>query len=390
MPRRKKPRARGQIRSRGLDKWLVRVYIGQDPKTGKRKYASKTVTGSKRAAERKLTEMLHEVDQDSYVEPSKLTLSDFLEKWLEQKTDVSKGTHRGYARRVRLDVDPYLGHMKLESIHQTHISKLYNTTLYKERKLSGRTIQYTHTILRQAFDQAVAWGILRKNPTDSVTVPTRDKRKVRTLSPAQVQTLLGRTAGTPWGALWTLLLTTGCRPQEALALKWSDLSEDDGCMTIRRTMKRDGNHWEPSDSGKTKKSMRRVRLPSGTLEVLRKHRLSQVEWALKLGAKYNRQADWVFPKEDGNFRQYKQVWNKWKETLKKLELPEDIRLYDTRHTHATTLLLRGVPVKVVSERLGHANISMTLDTYTEVLPEMQEEAANQIDQAFFGPQAVNG
>jgi integrase len=384
MPRPKKRRSRGQIQSRGLDKWLVRIFRGADPVTGKRIYTAQTVDGSKKDAEKALTEMLRELDTGTFIEPSKVTLGAYLEKWLETKTDVTASTLSDYRTRLRKDVIPYIGPIQLDQLNAMHVDTLYNKTLLKERGLGGRTIQYTHTVFRMALEQAVHWGLLRKNPTDRATLPkTGRKQALRYLTPEQARTLLEKTRGTPYGALWTVLLTTGLRPQEALALKWSDL--EGSSVIVRRVMRRGERQvWVPVEATKTAQGRRKVLLPPQTLAELAEYRIWLAKQILRKGKDYNREGDWMFPNRNGSPLHLSWVRRKWQQALSDAGLPA-VRLYDARHTHATTLLLSRVPAKVVSERLGHSRVGITLDVYSHVLPEMQEQAAAAIGEAFFAP-----
>lgn len=381
MGRKKKARTRGQIRTRGLDKWLVRVYLGTDAQ-GKKKYSSKMVNGPRRDAERKLTEMLREVDTQTFVEPSRTSLSDFLDRYLDQRTDLSPKTLYDYRSMARNNINPYLGGQKLEDLTPMMVSQLYNVTLLQTRGLSGRTIQAAHQILSQALSKAVQWGHLAKNPCEHVTLPRVSTKEVATLTSEQVQALLGRTSGTEMGTLWTLLLTTGLRPQEALALKWSDL--DGSHLTVQRALKRTGSGSYEARETKTRGSRRRVLLPQTTVEALKAHRIRQAEEILQLGTAFDRSGNWIFCTSKGTLYYVSHIYRAWKRDLESAGLPTNFRLYDTRHTHATLLLLNGVNPKVASERLGHSGVRITLDTYSHVLPEMQEDAVAAMESTLFG------
>lgn len=389
MARKKKTkvRSRGQIQNRGLDaksgldRWLVRVYLGTHPGTGKRQYSSKTVVGRKRDAEKALTEMLHEVDSGAFVEPAKVTVQSYFEGYMAGRKDLADVSLRSYKARLRGDVYPHLGSTKLDQVTPQAIFELYNVTLYEELGRSPATIASTHKVLRQGFEQAVLWGMLAKNPCDHQKLPKekhaeaathQEEHQLRIISPEQVRLLLEGTKGTRYHALWHTLLTTGMRPGEALALQWQDLRGSSAHINKALTSVGGGYKVGP---GKTKNARRVVRLPESTLEVLREHRERQQREGVE--------TEWVFSTVDGNSfltpAYASQIWTK---ECRRLGLV-GFRLYDTRHTHATTLLLQGVSIKVVSERLGHASTAFTMDVYASVLPEMQEGAADAIDQAFF-------
>lgn len=388
MPRRKQARSRGQIRSRGLDKWLVRVYLGTDD-AGKRKYSSQIVNGSKKEAEKQLTEMLRKVDTGSFIEPSKVTLKEYIEAYLDGRSDISKRTIQNYRSRAKHDIYPNIGTRKLEELTPIMIHNLYNKTLFKERGLSARTVQATHNVLTQSLNQAVEWGMLAKNPCGKVKLPKDEGvQEKKTMTAEQVQVLLDRTSGTQWGTLWNVLLSSGVRPQEAAALKWSDF--DGTNIYIRRALTRvERGRYEPGAT-KTPSSRRKIPLPQGTIEALKDHKIRQAKMALKKGPEYDRSGDWIFSTRTGGFLFVTNINRRWVKTLKKIGLPK-FRLYDTRHTHATLLLLAGVPIKVVSERLGHSSTVITMDVYSHVLPEMQAAAVAAVESALFATkEGTNG
>lgn len=384
-------RNRGSIVERGRGKWSVRVFLGVDP-AGKRKYLSETVRGTRKDAERHLTKKLRELDTGTLVEPSRLTLRAFLARWLETKTDVTERTRLSYEDRLEKDVYPGLGERRLE-----HLAPLDLQQCVAEltgRGLSPRTVQYTFTVLNQALRQAVVWGLLGRNPMEGVTLPRRVRAEMKVLTPAQVSLFLERT-GAWWRAgdwrgryhpLWTLLLTSGLRPGEALGLKWEDL--DSPYLNVRRALSRIRgnkklgyrNHWVIKDP-KTEKSRRRIRLDGTTLGILEEHRRDQLKGLLAAGTA-GQWVGWIFSSRTGGYFDQEQIRTAWKRDLVNCGLP-GVRLYDARHTHATTLLIRKVNPRVAADRLGHSNVSITLDIYSHVLPEIEEQTASEVEQAFF-------
>lgn len=378
----------GQIIKRGENVYLVRVYLGRDG-SGKRKYHNKTIHGNKKDAERYLTKVLRERDTGTFVEPSRETLAEFLDKWLDTvvKQRVRERTYLDYRDRLKWYVKPVLGDKKLSQITAEDIQTMYNKML--EDGLSPRTVRYTHTILKNALQQAVKWGKLYRNPADLVDLPRQKKEEMKVLTPEQAARFMEATVYSPWKAFFSLLLASGMRPGEALGLKWSDIDFKNKRVTVNRALVRTaGGGWKLEEP-KTARSRRTIPLPASVMADLEEHKKNQA--AEKLKAKpgtYNDQG-FVFAASNGEPMSDKNIFRRhFKPLLEAAGLP-DIRLYDLRHTCATLLLASGVNPKVVSERLGHASVTLTLDTYSHVLPDMQKEAAEKLEGMLFNGRHTN-
>jgi integrase len=213
---------RGQIIARGEKKWLIRVYIGRVE--GKKKYASKTVSGSRRAAEQEITELLRATDTGTFVEPTKLTVEEFLHAWLASKKDVGPKTRMDYEDRLKKDVIPFIGRPRLSQVHRQAVRELY-ASLGERRGIAPSTIRHTHRVLRQAFAQGVEDGLIAKSPCEGaqIAIPQGTKTEMDFLTPEETRVLLASNRRSPWYPLWCLMVNTGLRPQEALALQWDDL-----------------------------------------------------------------------------------------------------------------------------------------------------------------------
>lgn len=375
-------RRAGQIVPRGERKWLVRWFVGTS-ESGKRRYASKTIRGTKRDAQQHLNSVLRSQDLGTYVEPTRIALDAYLDRWLEQsaRTRVSPRTFEDYKKLLKRYVRPEIGPRRLDALRPLHLQELI--TKLEARGLSPKTIRLTLSVLSRALKQAVRWGMLPNNPAALIDLPKQRRREMRALSQEEVARFRTAAAGTRHAVLFDFLLATGCRPGEALALRWSDIDLDVGAITVRRaltTVAGKPTFGEP----KTATSHRRIPLPTQLCDSLSAHRREQAEGALKTGPAYSRNLDLVFANEVGRPLELRNIVRRhFKPLLELAGLPPSVRLYDLRHTHATLLLAQGVHPKVAAERLGHATTRMTLDVYSHVLPGMQAEATVKIANALF-------
>lgn len=367
-------RNRGQIQPKGDGKWLVRVYLGRV--AGQRKYSSKVIAGTFKQADQELTKMLREQDTGAFVEPSKQTLGDYLSQWLDTKQGLSAKTKRDYEHLMDKHVIPALGRWKLPQLSSLMIAQLYGS-LTSDHQLSPRTVRYTHAVLSQALQQAVEWNMLAKNPCAGVELPRAENNKAGdTLTFEETACLLEKTTNDKLHSLWRLFLTAGLRPQEALALKWSDLQ--DGGLGIARALKevRPGV-WAAIEETKTGET-RRVALSAETLSALQKHRGQQASEILSHGASYTRN-DYIFATRTGHHFTIPNIRRWWKAALKAAGVRQ-VRLYDTRHTNISQELALGVPPNEVADRHGHDVVTM-MNTYRHVIPGMVQSAPKLVEDA---------
>ena len=364
----KQIRSRGQIIPRGERKWLLRVFLGRE--NGKRNYSSRVFEGTYKQAETELTGMLRETDTQTFVAPTAQTLEQFAREWLTSKTDISERTKVDYEARLVQCVFATLGALRLSDVTPQAVQKLYAGL--EARGLSPRTVHYVHAVLRQAFRRALEWHLVARNPCDAVTLPRKSRPKPSVLSPAEVGKLLGSSQDDPLHALWVLLLLTGLRPQEALAVKWSDIEQQ--WLRVQRALVNDGHgHYSLQDETKTDASSRTIGLPKAVLEALQVHRKRQAAQMLLAGKAYERQG-LVFATEKGTILDYSSVARRWKAAQKAAGLTPK-RLYSTRHTHATIMLAAGADLKWISSRLGHSSIITTATHYAHVTKEVHQQMA---------------
>jgi integrase len=366
----------GQIIARGDRRWLIRVYLGRDHETKKRNYLNRTIHGSMREAQAYLTKKLRERDLGRDLEGAKITLNEYLDRWLETavKPRVREKTCQDYDGILRRYIRPVLGERVLVSVRPMEIQTTYQGMI--ERGLSARTVRYTHAVLRSALRQALQWRLLLEAPVDGVKIPQQFRGEMRSLTVEQAQAFLRAALATPHGPVFAVALTTGMRPSEYLALKWQDLDWTRQTVSVVRSIHRVNGEWRFSDT-KRSRSHRPIKLQSWIVALLRDlQRKSRVQDL------YPEANDLVFTTQSGQPINAVYLAKQFRSILDVAGVPR-MRLYDLRHSAATIALAAGVSPKVVSEQLGHASTAFTLDTYAHVLPHMQDEAAARVEAMLF-------
>jgi len=324
-----------------------------------------------------LNQRLTERDAGVAVKPAQQTLNEYLDRWLETaaKPKVRPKTLLGYRNILDCHIRPALGARPLSKITPLEVQQVFHDM--QDKDLSARTIEYARMILKQAFKQAIQWRLLTFNPCDGVPIPRRERREMQALSPEQARRFLAVARGTRHGALFELAITTGLRPSEYLALKWEDIDFERGTLSVVRSLDAEPGGGYRLEETKTRNSRRVVKLLPGVLSALVEHRQAQQRQPEEAGERWREQG-FVFTNEVGGpLDGHNLARRHLRRILEEAGLPQ-IRLYDLRHTAATLALSAGVPVKVVSEMLGHSSVALTLDVYSHVLPHMQEDAARRM------------
>ena len=376
---------RGTVRKRG-NSWSFIVDLGEDS-NGKRQQKWKGGFRTKKDAQAALTEILGQVAAGSYVEPTKKTVAVFLREWLPAiEGTVRPSTWRSYATNMERHVMPRLGQVALRQLSAPQLNAFYSELLATGRcdgrgGLSARTVRYTHVILHRALRDAVRWGLLSRNPADLADPPKQQRPEVQVWTPAQLRLFLEHVGGDRLAGLWVLLATTGMRRGEALGLRWRDVDFATSRVSISQTLGSWGGQLVFA-APKTAKSRRSLTLDPVTLTVLRRHHRLQLEERMRWG-RTNDELDLVFAREDGSPVRPDTVTRQFAELSKSAGLPK-IRVHDLRHTYATIALSSGAHAKVVAERLGHATIGITLDTYSHVMPALEEQTATRIARLIVG------
>ena len=357
----------GTITKRGVKNYLVRVPLGTDAH-GKRQTLTKTIHGTKADAERFLTETLRDRDLGTLIRTDHKT-SEYSLTWLAGAVPhLAPQTAADYTYRVDHLLIPLFGALPLRDL----------TPSLVERGLQGiardhgvRTGQYCKMIFSQIMKNAVRDRLIPSNPASGVKLPKAPPSIFNVIPEAQIPAFHKAVAGNAYETYFLLLLYTGLRPSEGLALQWPDWDRDHHRLSIQRTLTRVNGHWTAKEP-KTKGSRRSVPIPQILTDALTAH-YTRCQSA-------GSDSKWVFANKRGlPVDRYNVMHRHFKPALKAAGLPAEFRLYDLRHTHATLLLEHGVNPKVVSERLGHASVNMTLNIYSHVLPTMQDAAIAALD-----------
>jgi integrase len=346
---------------------------------GKRRYVyGKT----EKEAREKLRDAQYAEKQGMLATGPKQTLKHYLEYWIEDvhKPTIRVSSYIRYRTILENHLLPTLGHIQLGKLTIQHVQKLYASKL--KEGLSARTIHLIHAVLHKALENAVRENLVSRNIGDFVTLPRSTKYEVQTLTNEQAHVFLQAVRGQQLEALLTLALTTGMRHGEMLGLRWSDINFEGRSLQVRRTVSRIGGHGYVEAEPKTPNSRRKITLPQFVIDVLKQHRTHQLETRLSVGDAWQ-DRDLVFCNTRGGFLDSGRNLKKFQALLAEVGLPQ-MRLHDLRHSAATLLLGMGVHPKVVQELLGHSHIGLTMDTYSHVLPGMQQDAMDKWDNHFGG------
>ncbi len=309
-----------------------------------------------------------------------MTVGEYLARWLSHsvRDTVSQKTYERYESIVRVHLSPALGSIKLKALTPDHVRHLYREKLDSE--LAPRSVLHIHRTLSKALKQATNDGLIPRNAAASVKPPQARREEMQPLSTDQVRTFLDTVKGDRMEALYVLAVTSGLRQGELLALKWEDvdLEGTNPTLEVRRSLSetRGRRSFVTPKSGRG----RHLRLSRRAMSALRVHRKRQLEERVRKAGLWEDHG-LIFPSEVGTPMSGRNLYRAFKIRVKRASLPQTLRFHDLRHTCATLLLRQGINPKFVQELLGHADISLTLNTYSHVLPDMGDAAAGGMDAA---------
>jgi len=371
---------RGHIVKRGKDSYSIKVSLGKDAVTGKYKAQWYTVRGSKRDAEKRLSELLHQQDTGTYIQTGKAKLADYLERWLKEYVwpNLAPRTAESYEHIARHYISPYLGNYELVNLKPEHLQQFYSTELASG--LSPQTVRHHHTMLHKALQNAVEWGLVIRNVADAVSPPHTQQHEMQTWNEDEIMLFLDASKSTPYYEIFYLALFTGMRRSELLALRWQDIDSILGQIYVNRSVHVLKGSLVHFRTPKTAKGRRTIALTPSTLLMLAEYRKRKEVEALLLDRPIP-DSDLLFGDLEGKPVLPSTLTHAWSRIVKRAGL-KPIRLHDARHAHASLMLKQGIHPKIVQERLGHSSITVTLDTYSHVAPGLQQAAANLFDEAF--------
>lgn len=370
----KKRRASGEgsIRKRANGLWEGRFKVNG---------LSKSVYADSQAEVRvKLTQIRSDLDNDEYIEPSKLTLQTWMETWQEEYLeDVKLSTADRYKSCIRNHIIPDLGSIQLMNLKSSAIQKFLNDCKRK-KGLSEKSIKNIRLVLHKALEQAVEDEQIKKNPCTKARVPSYEgtAKEMRPLKDSEVPLFLKAISGHPFELMFYVALFTGMRESELIGLSWDCIDFDRGTIHLYRQLKKTrGKGGKYVFTSLKNKQSRTFKPAQCVLDALRRQKRVQVEKRLRAGNLWVNPDELVFTNDIGSHIATFTLWKRFKSVVESIGLPE-VRFHDLRHTYATLALQNGVDVKTVSVSLGHATTAFTLDKYGHVTEAMQNDGADKM------------
>ncbi|MBY3623713.1 site-specific integrase [Acinetobacter sp. CUI P1] len=354
--------------------WYYSFYTGTIT-NGKRDREKVRGFRTKKEAEAAEVEHKSRLKNGTYFNPQKTPFGEFISEWCKTKRAISEETREMYENNIRLYIKPSLGDIPLSKLNAQHIED-FITFMIEEKGLGEWSVKRTFSNVNTCLNDAVKKKLIEYNPCSVVDKPKVNKRIRPIWTPEFSFDFLEKTKGTSRYWIATLLaIMTGMRPGEVLGLRWSDIDFKNKTLSIKQTVTKNRRIKE---GAKTKSSVRSIALSTETIEALREHRSLILQERLSLGSEYQMN-DLVVCTSFGGPSTMRSIQRMWERQLKKYEAPH-IAFYDLRHTHVAFLIQQKVHIKVISERLGHTSVSFTLDTYGHLMPNMQSDAAESLDQ----------
>jgi integrase len=372
----------GHIRRRGKNSFELKFDAGRDPVTGKRKIRYSSFKGSKRAAELELARLVSEHDAGNSVDPSKITVAEFFDRWDRDwaAANVSLKTLERYRQIARLQIKPNIGNLAIQKLRPVHLADLYAKLGRGDEGLAARTIGHVHRLVHRMLRHAAAWGVVTQNVAAHVEPPSVTETEITILTEDQIGKVLEHLRGRTLRPIVSLALATGMRRGELLALRWKDADLDDASVTVARSLEQTKGSLR-FKAPKTKHGRRKISVPAWMVAELRAHKAKQQERRLKLGMGRAPDDSLVFARWDGATRAPHWLTQKFGLTMAALKI-EGVTLHSLRHTHASQLIAAGMDVLTISRRLGHGSPVITLKTYGHLFSNTDARAAEIMQAAF--------
>lgn len=366
-----------QLRNGRHGSWYYVVEVPASP-GGKRRQQRRGGFANEQDAAEALAAVVARISSGTYNEAARLTVSDYLSEWLEAKANLRPSTRKSYRQHIDLYIGPQIGAHRLSALRGAHIERMMRDLREGEASLGVATSRRVFATLRGALNKAVRQGVLATNPCANVELESEvEHRRPSTVwQPAQARAFLKHVASDRLFAMYQVVITCGLRRGEVIAVRWEDVDLEAGLMLIHRSTVQIGGKIHEG-APKTKRSRRIVPLDSDTIAALRAHRRRQAKEQLAAGANWANSEGRVFTRSDGTALVPEAVSRNFRALSAAADVPV-IRFHDLRHTSASLALAGGVPMRVVSDRLGHSTIAITSDLYTKVYDEVAKDAAERI------------
>jgi len=381
----------GTLYKRSDGRWEAKFTTGINKATGKP--IRKSVYGATQSAvKEEMHAALAEIDSGEYMEPSKMKLSAWMDRWLEDYAgDKKYGTVKSYKAQVKTNITPFIGGIRLCDLTTDDVKHLYNLLAKgtgTKKALSPKSVKNVHGILHEALSVAVALGHIKSNPADNKIVlkfPKAVKKQIKPLTDEQIAAFMAEVDKDEYAAYFKTVLFSGMRESEAIGLTWDCVDFENNLIRIEKQLQKrplaDGGYvFMPLKNNKT----RTVQVAPFVTEILRTEKIREAEKKLRAGSLWEgwqnakeRQTALVFTNEVGRHLIQNTVVAHFKKIVGSIDSPET-RVHDLRHTFAVLSLQNGDDFKTVQENLGHATASFTLDVYGHVSTKMQQDSADRM------------
>lgn len=374
---------KGSITKRGKA-YVLRIDVGQHPDGRRRQHTQSFRT--KRDADAALANVLRQAQSGSYIKPSRLTVAEFLRDWVEgREAHLRVASFARYRTMAERHLAPSIGTVPLSHLKPTDVQKAHRDAL--TAGLAPASVHLMHRVLSQALKDAEIWGMVDRNVARLVPPPKLAQAEARFLDAREALRLVEAARSTPYYTALALSLATGLRRGELLGLQWGDIDFEQRTLRIVRSLAHIPKEGVRVQEVKTNSSRRTVALSPNAVLLLRAHQ-EQAEATQAVDGGQLRAGDFVFSHRTGRPISPSSLTHAFKRIAKDAGIA-GARLHTLRHSHASILLNAGANIKDVSDRLGHSNVSITLNKYGHVTPERQAETAARFDQALDLP-AENG
>jgi integrase len=380
--------SKGSMRQRSPGSWEVKFDIGTDPKTGARRQRTMTVRGKESDAIKALRAKLTALDNEEYVDPSKMTVGQWVTECIDDWRalgEIGPVADANYWTICKNHIEPHLGQKRVQQLTTRDVKRWHGTLLTEGHRrtgggISAKTAQMAHGVLVKALREAIKEVLLKTNVGSVQGRPKATaKPEIQILKADQIDPLLDGLKNHQLYRPAVVALHMGLRSAEQLALRWSRIEIDKGLMHIVEALEWTKQHGLRIKETKTENGRRTISMPQIVVETLRDHRRAQLETRLALGLGKMPDDGIVFPDSDGGYQKPNNHSSNWYYTLRRRGLRPLVKWHALRHTHASMLIDADVNVVKISKRLGHGKPDVTLRVYAHLFRDDDSDVAGVID-----------